>query len=202
MFYKIRGLIMENPIWSAIKVKKDKGEDIFKVLKEVPIFSDLSKKELREVEKIMYCRFYKKKEPIFRIGDPGLGMYVILKGTVEIVEEIGQSLPSGQQMGEDKKSRLALLKDGAFLGELALLDELPRSASAIAMEDCEILGFFRPDLMDLIKRKPKLGNKILLSLAKLIGERLRQTNKRVSELEKNTSTYRVNGTDKKVPING
>jgi CRP-like cAMP-binding protein len=202
MFYKIRGLIMENPIWSAIKVKKDKGEDIFKVLKEVPIFSDLSKKELREVEKIMYCRFYKKKEPIFRIGDPGLGMYVILKGTVEIVEEIGQSLPSGQQMGEDKKSRLALLKDGAFLGELALLDELPRSASAIAMEDCEILGFFRPDLMDLIKRKPKLGNKILLSLAKLIGERLRQTNKRVSELEKNTSTYRVNGTGKKVPING
>lgn len=193
---------MENPIWSAIKVKKDKGEDIFKVLKEVPIFSDLSKKELREVEKIMYCRFYKKKEPIFRIGDPGLGMYVILKGTVEIVEEIGQSLPSGQQMGEDKKSRLALLKDGAFLGELALLDELPRSASAIAMEDCEILGFFRPDLMDLIKRKPKLGNKILLSLAKLIGERLRQTNKRVSELEKNTSTYRVNGTGKKVPING
>lgn len=183
---------MENPIWSAINIKKDKEEDVFKVLKKVPIFSDLSKKEIKEVEKVMYRRFYKKNEPIFRMGNPALGMYVILKGSVEIVEEtVNPTLPD-QEKGEDNKVRLALLKEGEFFGDLSLVDESPRPASAIAAEDCEILGFFRPDLMDLIKRKPKLGSKILLSLAQLIGKRLHQTNKRLSELEKNT----------KAPVNG
>jgi len=145
-----------------------------RVLSSVPIFSDLDGKELIEVEKIVHRRKYKKGEPIFRMGDPGLGMYIIVEGAVEIIEELED---------EDCK-HLVDLEKGAFFGDLALLDEAPRSASAIAKVDCDIIGFFRPDLLDLLYRKPHLGIKILWSLAKVIGERLRKTNEQLSNLQR------------------
>lgn len=167
---------MDSPIWEVVRFRKQRSdEDIFNILKNVPIFSDLNPKELSEVEKIIHRREYKKGEPIFRMGDPGLGMYIIVNGSVNIVEE---------KEGESATT-LVELKDGAFFGDLALLDESPRSASAIASEKCEILGFFRPDFLDLLYRKPRLGIKILFSLSKVIGERLRRTNEQLSALKAN-----------------
>ncbi len=166
---------MSNPIWEVIEIRKRKDrDDIFKVMKNVPIFSDLNDKEMEELEKIIHRREYKKGEPIFRMGDPGLGMYIIIKGSVNIAEEnVGGEMTT-----------LAMLKEGAFFGDLALLDEAPRSASAIADEDSDILGFFRPDFLDLLYRKPKSGIKILFGLARTIGERLRRTNLQLTELQK------------------
>lgn len=167
---------MGNPIWEVVQFRKKRtDEDIFKILKNVPTFSELNSKELSEVEKIIHRREYKKGEPIFRMGDPGLGMYIIITGSVNIIEE---------REGENATT-LAVLKDGAFFGDLALLDESPRSASAIAGENSEILGFFRPDFLDLLYRKPRLGIKILFSLSKVIGERLRRTNEQLSALKAN-----------------
>ncbi len=165
---------MENPIWgnSLFKKKKKQG-DILALLRQVPIFTNLKLKELAEVEKIMHRRKYKKSEPIIRMGDPGLGMYIIAKGSVDIIEE--------NEKGGSKT--LANLEDGCFFGDLALLDESPRSASAIATEECNIIGFFRPDFLDLLDRKPKLGIKVLLALAKTIGERLRRTDEMLMKIE-------------------
>ncbi len=169
---------MDNPIWgNGIFRKKKKDDDIFALLKDIPIFSDLIPKEIAEIEKIMHRRVYKKNEPIIRMGDPGLGMYIIVKGSVEIIEE--------KKNGENRI--LAKLNHGSFFGDLALLDESPRSASAIATEDCDIIGFFRPDFLDLLNRKPKLGIKVLFALAKTIGERLRRTD----EMLMNTKEKKV-----------
>ena len=165
---------MENPIWGdGIFKKKKKEDDIFTLLKKVPIFSDLTPKELAEVEKIVHQRRYKKSETIIHDGDPGLGMYIIVSGSVEIVEE-------DETAG---KKTLAKLSDGSFFGDMALLDEEPRSASAIALIDSDIMGFFRPDFLDLIYRKPKLGIKVLLALARVIGERLRHTNELLAKIK-------------------
>ena len=165
---------MENSIWgNGIFKKKKKEDDIFAILKQVPIFSDLKPRELIEVEKIVHRRSYKKNETIIHAGDPGLGMYIIIKGSVEIIEE-------DEKTG---KRSLANPSDGSFFGDMALLDEDPRSASAIALVDCEIMGFFRPDFLDLIYRKPKLGIKVLLALAKVIGERLRHTNELLTKIQ-------------------
>ncbi len=100
-------------------------------------------------------------------------MYIIVKGSVEITEEDN----AGQ------KNTLAKLADGAFFGDLALLDESPRSASAVALEDSDIIGFFRPDFLDLLYKKPKLGIKVLLALAKVVGERLRRTNELLAQIQ-------------------
>ncbi len=165
---------MSNPIWEVIEIRKGKDrDDIFKVMKNVPIFSELNEKEMEELEKIIHRRGYKKGEPIFRMGDPGLGMYIIIKGSVNIAEE----------KVDGEMTTIAVLEKGAFFGDLALLDEAPRSASAIANEDSDILGFFRPDLLDFLYRKPKMGIKILFGLARTIGERLRRTNLQLSELQ-------------------
>ncbi len=165
---------MKNPIWDVVKFKKrDESTTINKALKSVPIFSDLKQKELDEIAKIIHRRTYKAGEPVFRMGDPGLGMYIIISGSVAIIEDL-----------KEEKHHIVDLVAGTFFGDLALLDESPRSASAIANEDCDILGFFRPDLMDILYRTPKTGIKIVFALAKIVGERLRRTNLQMTELQK------------------
>lgn len=172
---------MESPIWgNGLFKKKNKEDNIFTTLKKVPIFSDLTPKELTEVEKIVHRRRYKKNETIIHAGDPGLGMYIIVNGSVEIVEE-------DEKAG---KRTLAKLSDGSFFGDMALLDEDPRSASAIALVDSDVMGFFRPDFLDLIYRKPKLGIKVLLALARVIGKRLRHTNELLAKIQEKKDTPR------------
>ena len=141
------------------------GAELCKVLKNMPIFQDLSRRELAAVVRILHEREYQPDEVIFHENEPGLGMYIIETGKVAIVSEAG-------------KLQLTELGDGSFFGEVCLLDAAPRSASAVARAKCRIYGFFQPDLYGLIERNPALGIKIVLGLSRLVCERLRQTNQR------------------------
>ena len=76
------------------------------------------------------------------------------------------------------------MHDGDFFGELALLDDAPRSASAAAVTPCVMFGFAQPDLFGIIERNPHLGVKIVTMLAKIIGERLRATNEQLNQIQK------------------
>jgi CRP/FNR family transcriptional regulator, cyclic AMP receptor protein len=143
----------------------EKGHHLDQVLKKLPLFEKLTRRELNSVIRILHEREYEAEEIIFRENEPGMGMYIIEKGKVAIVSE-------------SAKLQLTELGSGDFFGEIALLDAAPRSASAIAREKCKIFGFFQPDLFGLIERNPRLGVKIVLGLSRLICERLRQTNQR------------------------
>ncbi len=142
------------------------------VLSKVPAFADLTTRELRGVAAIVHKREYKAGEPVFYQGDPGLGMYIIQEGEV--------SIRIAEHEGEDKE--LAVLTEGDFFGELALLDEAPRSASAVCHTDCLLIGFFRTDLFELIEQKTDLGIKIVLKLAEILALRLRKTDKELSKV--------------------
>ena len=150
--------------------QKDNTDPVHKALKRVPIFENLSKKELNYIIQLTHEREYKSSEYVFKRDAPAEGMYVILDGKIEI---------------KDPKSGniFAKLHSGDFFGELALLDEEPRSASAVCNEPSRLIGFFRTDLLTLIKRYPELGNKILLNLSRVLGERLRETNKKIINLK-------------------
>ncbi|MEJ2634099.1 MAG: cyclic nucleotide-binding domain-containing protein [Calditrichia bacterium] len=157
-------------LWENIfRDKNQTEESISAILKKIPIFQELKDKELEAVERILHRRFYKQEEIVFRQGDAGVGMYIIEKGRVKIRLE-----PAGQIV--------AHLKEGEFFGELALLDDSPRSATAIAESDCKMLGFFQPDLFGLIDRNPRLGVKIVSMLAKSIGDRLKAANEENQEM--------------------
>jgi CRP-like cAMP-binding protein len=164
-----------NVIWSNVFKLRTGGRgqtQITEILKKIPVFEDLTKRELEAIERILHKREYRQDEVIFREGEPGVGMYIIESGRVRIATETG-------------KQTLAELAEGEFFGELALLDESPRSATAVAIQPCSILGFFQPDLFGLIERNPQLGVKIVLRLARSIGERLRRANE---QLQKHEST--------------
>jgi CRP-like cAMP-binding protein len=161
-----------DPFWSNIFRRRDKEEaDIFDMLKKVPIFQDLGRREFNKIESILHRRNWNADEGIINEGDPGVGMYIIVAGEVRIT-----------QVGEDGvQQQLATLTGGDFFGEQALLDESPRTASAYANETCRIIGFFRPDLLELIESNPRLGLKIVMRLSQMISVRLRHTNRLLKE---------------------
>jgi CRP/FNR family cyclic AMP-dependent transcriptional regulator len=100
-------------------------------------------------------------------------MYVIENGKIGIYKNFD----------DNSKEELAVLQSGEFFGEMALLDESARSATAVALDNTSVLGLFRHDLFNLINRKPKLGNKILLKLAQMLAERLRLSNDELQEVK-------------------
>ena len=161
-----------DPFWSNIFRRRDKeATDVFDILKKIPIFQDLSRREFNKIESILHRRNWNADEAIINEGDPGLGMYIIVAGEVQIT-----------QVGEDGvQQQLATLTGGDFFGEQALLDESPRTASAYANEPCRIIGFFRPDLLELIESNPRSGLKIVMRLSQMISVRLRHTNRLLKE---------------------
>lgn len=159
-------------LWGNI-FNRQKKEGVRDILKKIPVFEDLSDSDLSHIERILHRREYKSDEVIFHQGTPGFGMYIIEDGSVKIVSE-----PSMNVMAE--------LQSGDFFGELALLDDSPRSATALAKTSCRMLCFFQSDMFDLVSRKPQIGVKILLCLAKTLGERLKRANEEIYALnEKN-----------------
>lgn len=165
---------MPSSYWNNIFEKNGKHQiNLDYVLKKVPFFSQLKKGELREFKRILHHRYFKKGEIIFYESEPGVGMYVIENGKIGIYKNFDL----------ESKEELAILRSGEFFGEMALLDESPRSASAVALENTSVLGLFRPDLFNLINRNPKLGNKTLLKLAQMLAERLRLSNDELQEVK-------------------
>jgi len=151
------------------KFREKQKNGIESILLKIPVFQELTPREIKTIQRILHQREYMQSEVIFGEGDIGLGMYIIEKGIVQIA-------------CKNECHILAELTGGDFFGELALLDDAPRSASAVAKTPSTLLCFFKPDLLDLIERNPKLGSKILFRLAWTVGERLKSTNEQVKEL--------------------
>ncbi|MDX2470226.1 MAG: cyclic nucleotide-binding domain-containing protein [SAR324 cluster bacterium] len=162
---------MINPFWGNIFEEVldpalVKTEDF---LVQIPLFTQLTKRELKKIAVIVHRRHYQKDELMFEMNHPGAAMFIIKTGSIKIV------IPS-EGGGEIE---LAELKSGAFLGELALLDDSPRSASARVSEESIAYAFFRSDLNKLIDSDPVIGSKILKELAVITGQRLKATNKQL-----------------------
>ena len=118
------------------------------------------------ISKIVHHREYEVDEFVFQSGTPGLGMYIILQG-----EAVIKGVNS-----EGENIELSQLSSGNFFGEISLISEDNRIANVVAISSCKLVAFFRSDLLDIIIRSPKLGNKILLNLATILGSRLTDYN--------------------------
>ncbi|OGJ87896.1 MAG: hypothetical protein A2268_00715 [Candidatus Raymondbacteria bacterium RifOxyA12_full_50_37] len=138
-------------------------------LENIPVFKELSRRERKRVAAIIYDRTYEPGEFMFEKEQPGAAMFMIKKGQVKIVA------PSKQ----GSEIELATISDGQFVGELALLDDSPRSASAKAAAPTQALAFFRTDLNKLLDTEPVIASKILRELAIIIGKRLKATNEQL-----------------------
>ncbi|MBI2505442.1 MAG: cyclic nucleotide-binding domain-containing protein [Candidatus Latescibacteria bacterium] len=163
---------MADPFWGRLFNRQaEKNESLFEVLQRIPIFQDFNQREFAKVEDILHHRSFAVDEAIVREGEKGVGMYIILTGQIQILHAGEQGQPI----------KLATLGPGDFFGEQALLDESPRTASAVALEPCQAIGFFRPDMLELIDRNPRMGLKVIMRLSQMISFRLRQTNRLLKE---------------------
>ena len=130
-------------------------------LKRLLLFVDLNTREMKIVDGFMHERSYLKDEVIFDEGEEGQAIYFILAGKVLICHQ-GES-----------ESPIATLERGNFFGELALLDDAPRSVQARAGGNCTLAVFFRGDFLGLMNSHAVIASKIALQLARHLGMRLR-----------------------------
>lgn len=163
-----------DPLWSNIFYKKLDEESLAYFLKHLPIFSELSPRALKMLEDIVHVRNYKAHETVFEENDPGSGMYMIRSGAVEIYA-----------MREDgTEEDLVRLGAGDFFGETTLTAPAPRTASARTLENTELVGLFRADILELMERKPAVTSSIFLGLTRVVSERLQAASLEIRRLQK------------------
>ena len=140
--------------------------DSIALLRNVAIFRDLDDAELAEVAEVSREEEFVSGEYIFREGEHGNRLYLIVDGEVRISRDVPGS-------GEEA---LAILKPGALFGEMAVFDRTERSTHAISNGGTRVLTIARPDFEMLLDFNREMAYKVLWSVTRLLSGRLRNTN--------------------------
>ncbi|MFH0735066.1 MAG: cyclic nucleotide-binding domain-containing protein [bacterium] len=173
-------IIRKSSFWTNFFKTPQKMDTLSKVFLSNPIFSKLKQKDLDLLIKSIHSRVYQSGEYIFLQGDPGIGLYIIIEGEVKIITDIGN----------DNKYTLVELSQGDFFGELSLLNDENRSASALASTDTKIAIIFKPDLDEFIDRFPQKGISVLRGISQVLATRLKNMNEDFFNLY--IKTYELN----------
>ena len=128
-------------------------------LRNVPLFSDLSGEDLKQVAEIAGQVALAEGDVVFKKGDPGDVLYIVAAGAVAV---------------KDGARTIATFAKNEFFGELALLDGEARSADAVCAEKSELLSLARADLEELVERRPEIAREII----RVLTRRLRAANLR------------------------
>ncbi len=138
------------------------------VLQKVPLFGQLGPIDLQRVVEVARERSYPKNSVILFEDDPGDALYVVADGQVKVV-----------LIGEDgREVILSVMGTGEFFGEMALIDDEPRSAHVIAMEDSTLVVLRREDFQPILAQVPMIA----LALLKELSRRLRRVDEKVGSL--------------------
>ena len=138
-------------------------------LKKIALFEGLTASQLQKVAALAVRSDHVGSQPIFKEGDRGEAMYIIISGKVRI----SKHLPG---VGEEA---LAILETGQYFGEMALIDDSPRSADAIAHIPCTLCAIKRDRLESLMFTDKDLGSTLLWTFVRTLSERLRETSDKI-----------------------
>lgn len=153
-------------------------------LRSVALFARFDEDQIAALEAVMSRRSVRSGETIFEQGADGNTLIVLLDGMlrVEVTGEDGISTP------------VARIQTGEVVGEIAVLDPAPRSASVIAATDCEVLELSRGGLLQLRRQAPSVSAGIVGGIIADVTRRLRDVNKRIDkELEPDKGKVRSAG---------
>lgn len=132
------------------------------LLGNVPLFSGLNRRQLGKLLVKLFEKRYPAGETIFREGDPGKALFVVLDGKVSII-----------RTADGAEKPLAVLTPGAYFGELALIDDQPRFAGARADEDTVLLILYKSHFDDLIEGQKALAIHVMENLLKTLASYVR-----------------------------
>jgi CRP/FNR family transcriptional regulator, cyclic AMP receptor protein len=147
-------------------------QDRLEQLARVELFAGLKPAALELIAKVSAEESHALGTKIFQHGDAGDKLYLILEGKVRISREV-------PGMGEEA---LAVLGPGQMFGEMALLDESPRSADARVHERCRVLAIPKDGFDDLLFMHKDLAYEVLWSVVRVLVTRLRETNDKLTFL--------------------
>jgi len=133
------------------------------MLKNIPIFHELTRTEILEVDQLLHERIYEKDEIIFEEGDPGHGIFIIVSGKV-------RADPSHKLL----KNEVLDIGPGELVGELSLFDQAPRTAKVIAIERTVTVVLFQAEFYSLLLKNKSVGVKVLVEIARTLSRRARQ----------------------------
>lgn len=143
----------------------ERGEGLFR---DIPLLARLTGPDLRALASRGRVRRYTSGTTIFREGDRGDSLHVVIEGSVRVTVV--------STRGEE--ATVALLGPGEFVGDLALLDGLPRSANAVASEPTKTLMVTREDFRRWLSERPKAS----LALLEALSQRVRRTDEVLADL--------------------
>lgn len=147
------------------------------LIQTVPLFSDLSETSLKVITDKMVARSYDKEKMILIEESAGETFFLISNGSVKIT-----------RMSDDgREVILAILGEGDFFGEMALLDGEGRSANVVALEDAEVLTLQRSDFLDILERFPKIA----IHLLKELTTRIRHSDQQIESLSLSGAEQRI-----------
>jgi len=146
------------------------------VLKQMPLFRHLTYKEILRVLALTEVKDFKVGDEVITEDEPGSELFIILSGKVRLHKEGALVTHVGQ---------------GAHLGEMALIDNGPRSVSATVEEPTRMLVLRRRDFNDLIRNFPRLSVKLLWSFVQVLGQRLRKTNEDLAGARNETTPVEI-----------
>src|SRR4051794_40180576 len=128
-----------------------------RTLADVELFEHLADAERADLARVIDVRKLAAGDTLFQVGDPGESLYVVRGGEIElyIKDTAGQRIP------------LAIVGPGEVFGELALLDRSPRTATAVALADAELLELDRDDLLLLFRTSPASALRLLAAMGRM-----------------------------------
>ena len=169
------GINLSRPLLPALKGLGLLGsaslyeDEIFDIIDHIPLFEDLTHKEVTQLCAKMECFCAKRGDVIMKEGDDGDFLVIILTGQVAVIKAGANA---------DHK-QLAVVGPGASLGEMSLINGKPRLATCVAKEPTDMAVLTRDTLYDTLVLHPSLGNKVLLILLQILSNRLREANEKL-----------------------
>lgn len=147
--------------------------ELVEQLRAVPELSRLSRGALHAMAEASHRRSYRRGESLYYQGDPGLGLYLVESGRVRLLSDTEPGRPR----------ELRELGANEIFGVLSLLGDYRRLETAETMTETRVIGFFRPDLKNVMRRNPKAGGEIAMALARRVAGEQVALLKRLEEAE-------------------
>lgn len=140
------------------------SEDLSKFV----IFKELTKEELERIKRFVFERTFKAGSTLFMEGMQGEVLYLVKSGKIEILKRKG---------AEDML--IATLGPDEFVGEMSVIDDERRSATARVAEDAVLVVVTKKSFQDIIRTIPEGASKMLLAILKIVNHRLREANRKL-----------------------
>ena len=153
-----------------LPIDRDK-EAVYKFLSQVPIFDRLSRNELYILLKYMHYTFIEEGQTLFEEGEPADYLFFVAKGALDVVK----STESGDPVV------LSTLRKGRSVGEMAIIEEVHRSATIVCRAKATLLVIGKRSFERVLLDQPNLGIKVLKGITLLLSQNLRKTSSRLAD---------------------